>query len=45
MPPSDFSGRSGRCGMNIGIAPDTIGWLAMVGSSAVLVTGASGPAW
>ena len=36
MPPSDFSGRSGRCGMKIGMAPETIGWFAMVGSRAVL---------
>ena len=33
-PPSDFSGRGGRCGMNCGRLPDTSGWPAIIGCSA-----------
>ena len=33
-PPSDFSGRGGRCGMNCGRLPDTSGWAAIIGCSA-----------
>ncbi len=34
MPPSDFSGRGGRCGMNAGRLPDTSGCAAIIGCSA-----------
>ena len=33
-PPSDFSGRGGRCGTNGGVVPATIGWLANDGCRA-----------
>ncbi len=33
-PPSDFSGRSGRCGMNCGRLPETSGCVAIIGCSA-----------
>ena len=33
-PPSLFSGRGGRCGMNCGRLPDTSGWPAIIGCSA-----------
>ena len=33
-PPSDFSGRGGRCGMNSGRLPDTSGCAAIIGCSA-----------
>ena len=34
MPPSDFSGRGGRCGVNSGRLPDTSGCAAIIGCSA-----------
>ena len=34
MPPSLLSGRGGRCGVNVGMPPDTSGWLAIIGCSA-----------
>src|SRR5262245_35791016 len=33
-PPSDFSGRGGRCGINVGMLPQTRGWLASIGCRA-----------
>ncbi len=35
-PPSDFSGRGGRCGMNIGMPPETSGWAAIIGWRAMI---------